>query len=169
MRRYQVHQMECGLPLPFCSPWVVVTFKTGRKEIEELETQAQLFQHCSPARVTQCILLFLPPLAECSQECRERYLKTVARVKSSLKDRPWGWLWVERGTQMGLERALEGVRLVVAFGRGTSWRMRLGLGGTLSWLDGWSLGGALRWLAGWEAELDSGGVQDWVRRVNLGE
>ena len=71
---------------------VVVTFKTGRKEIEELGTQAQLFQHCSPARVTQCILLFLPPLAECSQECRERYLKTVARVKSSLKDRPWGWL-----------------------------------------------------------------------------
>ena len=28
---------------------VVVTFKTGRKEIEELESQAQLFQHCSPA------------------------------------------------------------------------------------------------------------------------
>ena len=27
----------------------------------------------------------------------------------------------------------------------------------------------MRWLAGWEAELDSGGAQDWVKRVNLGE
>ena len=64
----------------------------------------------------------------------------------------------------------EGVHLVVAkFGRGTSWRMRLGLGGTLSWLDGWSLGGSLRWLIGWEAEMDSGVVQEWLRRVSLGE
>ena len=123
--------------------------------IEELESQAQLFQHCSPAKVTQCILLFLPLLQECSQECRARHLKTVGRVKSSMKGFSWGWLWVEGGTQPELERALggvEGVLLVVAkFGRGTRWRRRLG--GTLNW----------------EGELDSGGVREWVRRVGKGE
>ena len=123
--------------------------ETGSKEvlIEELKTQSQLFQQCSSTKVTQCILLFLPPLAECSQECRARHLKTVERVKSDSKGRLWGWLWVEGGTQMELERALggveKGVHLVVAkFGRGTSWRMRLGR--TSSWLDGWRLGGTLR-------------------------
>ena len=123
--------------------------------IEELESQAQLFQHCSPARVTQCILLFLPPLKECSQECRARHLKTVGRVKSAMKGLSWGWLWVEGGTQTELERALggvEGVLLVVAkFGRGTRWRRRLG--GILNW----------------EGELDSGGIREWVRRVGKGE
>ena len=72
---------------------------------------------------------------------------------------------------MDLERALggveEGVHLVVAkFGRGASWRMRLG---TPSWLDGWRLGGTLRWLAGWEEELNSGDVIEWVKRVGEGK
>ena len=128
--------------------------ETGNNEvsIKELKTQAQLFQQCSPTKVTQCILLFLPPLTECSPECRSRHLKTVERVKSDLKDRLWGWLWVEAGTQMGLQNSLggveEGVHLIVAkFGRRTSWRMKLGR--SPSWLYGWRLGDTLRWLAGW--------------------
>ena len=123
--------------------------------IEELETQAQLFQHCSPAKVTQCVLLFLPSLTECDQECRARHLKTVGRVKSGLKGFSWGWLWVEGGTQTELEKALGGVKgvlLVVAkFGRGKRWRRRLG--GSLNW----------------EGELESGSVREWVRRVGRGE
>ena len=123
--------------------------------IEELETQAQLFQHCSPARVTQCVLLFLPSLKECSQECRARHLKAVGRVKSGLKGFSWGWLWVEGGVQPELERALggvEGVLLVVAkFGRGMRWRRRLG--GTLSW----------------EGEVETGEIREWVRRVGKGD
>jgi len=114
--------------------------------IEELQTQAQLFKHCSPARVTQCVLLFLPSLTECGEECRAKHLKTVSRVKSGLKEMPWGWLWLEGGTQPGLEKAVggvEGVLLVVAkFGRSMRWRRRLG--GTLTW----------------EGEMDSGGGGD---------
>ena len=141
------------------------------REIEELKTQAQLFQRCSPTKASQCILTFLPPEVQCSHGCRARYLKTVARVRYGLEDRLWGWLWIEGGTQMELERALggveEGAHLVVAkFGRGTSWRMRLG---TPSWLDGWRLGGTLRWLAGWEEELNSGDVIEWVKMVGEGK
>ena len=116
----------------------------------------------------QCILLFVPPLTECSPECRSRHLKTVERVKSDLKDRLWGWLLVEAGTQMGLQNSLggveEGVHLIVAkFGRGTSWRMKLGG----NWLEGWRLGGILKWLGEWE--VDSGGVEEWVKRLSEGK
>lgn len=146
---------------------------TGNKEafIEELKTQSQLFQQCSSTKVTQCILLFLPPLAECSEECRARHLKTLERVKFDSKGRLWGWLWVEGGTQMQLERALggveEGVHLVVAkFGRGISWRMKLGK--TSRRLAGWRFGRTLRWMVGSEEEVESGGVQAWVKRVGEG-
>ena len=107
-----------------------------RHEILELETQGDLFDQCSPTLVTQCVILFLPrsswfsglltSTTGCDQACRERHLETASQVKSDLRGKPWGWLWVELGTQIELEKALGGVKeaqiVVVKFGRGTSWR-----------------------------------------------
>ena len=107
-----------------------------RHENLELETQGDLFDQCSPTLVTQCVILFLPrsswlsglltSTSGCDQACRERHLKTASLVKSDLRGKPWGWLWVEFGTQIELEKALGGVEeaqiLVVKFGRRISWR-----------------------------------------------
>ena len=107
--------------------------------IQELSSQKLLFQQCSPARKTLCLLLLLPPLDQCDHSCRLQHISSLATLRRRLLRLPYGWLWLERGQQGVLEKELglaaPAPLLVVAnFGRGLAWHRKLPEEGLGAWV-----------------------------------
>lgn len=61
---------------------------------------------CRRRGVTACVLVFLPKLSVCGEECRNDYLKTMAQASTEFTEREWGWAWATAGQQRHLEKAL---------------------------------------------------------------
>ncbi|CAD6185307.1 unnamed protein product [Caenorhabditis auriculariae] len=54
-----------------------------------------------------CIFAFLPHILDCQSECRNKHIAVLKELSEKFKKNLWGWIWVEGGSQPGLEEAFE--------------------------------------------------------------
>jgi protein disulfide-isomerase A6 len=54
-----------------------------------------------------CIVSILPHILDCQSECRNNYIKILKDQADEFKQKQWGWLWAEAGSQLAIEDALE--------------------------------------------------------------
>lgn len=54
-----------------------------------------------------CIVTILPNIYDCPSQCRNDYLKILRELGEKYKQKQWGWLWAEGGTQLAVEDALD--------------------------------------------------------------
>jgi protein disulfide-isomerase A6 len=54
-----------------------------------------------------CVVSFLPHILDCNAKCRNDYLNVLRILAERFKQKNWGWLWAEAGSQLGVEEALE--------------------------------------------------------------
>lgn len=54
-----------------------------------------------------CIVAILPNIYDCTAQCRNDYIKILKELGDKFKQKQWGWLWAEGGTQLAVEEALD--------------------------------------------------------------
>lgn len=54
-----------------------------------------------------CVVSFLPHILDCNAECRNSYLTVLKSLADKFKQKNWGWLWAEAGSQLAVEEALD--------------------------------------------------------------
>nr|QMV80799.1 protein disulfide isomerase 8 [Clitoria ternatea] len=54
-----------------------------------------------------CVVSVLPHILDCQSKCRNDYLNTLKTLAEKYKQKMWGWVWAEAGTQPEVEEALE--------------------------------------------------------------
>ncbi|KAF1763432.1 hypothetical protein GCK72_011698 [Caenorhabditis remanei] len=54
-----------------------------------------------------CIFTFLPSIFDCQSECRRAKIQILNDLAAVFKKRAFGWVWIEAGAQMELEKAFE--------------------------------------------------------------
>lgn len=54
-----------------------------------------------------CIVAILPNIYDCQSKCRNDYIKVLKELGDKFKQKSWGWLWAEAGSQTDLEQALD--------------------------------------------------------------
>ncbi|XP_041975456.1 protein disulfide-isomerase A6 homolog [Aricia agestis] len=54
-----------------------------------------------------CVVSILPHILDCNAACRNQYISILTRLGDKYKNKMWGWVWAEAGSQLALEEALE--------------------------------------------------------------
>lgn len=54
-----------------------------------------------------CVVSFLPHILDCQSKCRNAYIKVLRELADKFKQKNWGWLWAEAGSQFAVEDALD--------------------------------------------------------------
>ncbi|XP_049861730.1 protein disulfide-isomerase A6 homolog [Schistocerca gregaria] len=54
-----------------------------------------------------CVVSVLPHILDCQSDCRYSYLDTLKKMGEKYKQKMWGWIWAEAGSQPELESMLE--------------------------------------------------------------
>jgi len=74
-------------------------------EIVEMTKSDALENACSKQQL--CIISILPHILDCQSDCRNGYLKILKELGDKYKQRNWGWVWAEGGSQTEVEEAFE--------------------------------------------------------------
>lgn len=74
-------------------------------EIYQLTSEGVARTACE--RQPLCIVSILPNIYDCNADCRKSYLKILGELADKYKQRQWGWLWAEGGSQPAVEEALD--------------------------------------------------------------
>lgn len=54
-----------------------------------------------------CVITFLPHILDCNAKCRNTYLALLRQMADKYKQKQWGWLWAEAGSQTNIEESLD--------------------------------------------------------------
>ncbi|CRK86583.1 CLUMA_CG000025, isoform A [Clunio marinus] len=54
-----------------------------------------------------CVVAILPNIYDCKSECRNSFLNILKEMATKYKQKMWGWLWAEAGSQLAVEEALD--------------------------------------------------------------
>lgn len=68
-------------------------------------TDEKVYKDCTEKPL--CVLAFLPHILDCDSTCRNTYLKLLADLGAKYKQKLWGWIWADAGTQYELEQSLD--------------------------------------------------------------
>ena len=74
-------------------------------EIVELTSEKVAREQCESKPL--CIVSVLPHILDCDAKCRNKYLSILAELGDKFKQKQWGWLWSEGGSQSKVEEAVE--------------------------------------------------------------
>lgn len=54
-----------------------------------------------------CVISILPHILDCNAKCRNQYISILKEMADKYKQKMWGWLWAEGGSQTKIEEALD--------------------------------------------------------------
>ncbi|KAG5890118.1 hypothetical protein JTB14_005247 [Gonioctena quinquepunctata] len=54
-----------------------------------------------------CVVAFFPHILDCQSDCRNGYIELLTALGEKFKQKMWGWIWSEAGSQPDLENALD--------------------------------------------------------------
>lgn len=54
-----------------------------------------------------CVFAFLPHILDCDSKCRNTYVKILQDLGDKYKQKLWGWVWSEAGSQSEVESSLD--------------------------------------------------------------
>ncbi|GJQ74963.1 hypothetical protein Trydic_g9589 [Trypoxylus dichotomus] len=54
-----------------------------------------------------CVISVLPHILDCQSKCRRNYLDLLKKMGEKYKEKMWGWVWAEAGSQLELESVLD--------------------------------------------------------------
>lgn len=74
-------------------------------EVYELTSEESVKKACEEKPL--CIISVLPSIYDCQAKCRNDYLSMLREQADKFKQKLWGWLWVEAGSQYEVEQALD--------------------------------------------------------------
>lgn len=74
-------------------------------DIIELTSETVALDTCQEKPL--CVVSFLPHILDCNAECRNGYLTVLKSLADRFKQKNWGWLWSEAGSQLAIEEALD--------------------------------------------------------------
>lgn len=75
-------------------------------EVSQLLSGEQFASECTAAGRQACVLAFLPAIIDTTAAARTRSLDTLGKGAGAFASRPWGWAWLEAGSQPALEASL---------------------------------------------------------------
>jgi protein disulfide-isomerase A6 len=74
-------------------------------EITELTSEAVARSTCENQPL--CVVAILPNIYDCDAKCRNDFLTILRELGDKFKQKQWGWLWAEGGSQLAVEEALD--------------------------------------------------------------
>ncbi|XP_078039677.1 protein disulfide-isomerase A6 homolog CaBP1 [Augochlora pura] len=74
-------------------------------EVTQIINKEALENSCADKPL--CVVSVLPHILDCQSECRNNYLKILNELGEKYKQKMWGWVWAEAGSQPHIEEALE--------------------------------------------------------------
>lgn len=74
-------------------------------EVIELTGEAAVKTACEDKPL--CVISVLPSIYDCDAKCRNDYLTMLRDQADKFKQKLWGWLWIEGGSQLAVEEALD--------------------------------------------------------------
>jgi protein disulfide-isomerase A6 len=74
-------------------------------EVYELVSEEVAKKACEDKPL--CVISVLPSIYDCQSQCRNDYLKMLTEQADKFKQKLWGWLWVEAGSQFDVEQAVD--------------------------------------------------------------
>lgn len=74
-------------------------------EVYELTSEESVTKACEEKPL--CVISILPSIYDCQAQCRNNYLSMLREQADKFKQKLWGWLWVEAGSQFDLEQSLD--------------------------------------------------------------
>ncbi|KAL7042052.1 hypothetical protein ACKWTF_000999 [Chironomus riparius] len=74
-------------------------------EVYELTSEDAAKKACENKPL--CVVSILPNIYDCQADCRNGYIKMLAEQADKFKQKQWGWLWAEGGSQLAVEDALD--------------------------------------------------------------
>lgn len=74
-------------------------------EVYELTSEDALKTACDNKPL--CVVSILPNIYDCQSECRNNYIQMLSEQADKFKQKQWGWLWAEGGSQLAVEEALD--------------------------------------------------------------
>lgn len=74
-------------------------------EVKQIINEETLKEACEEHPL--CVVSVLPHILDCQSECRNSYLDTLKKMGEKYKQKMWGWIWAEAGSQPELESMLE--------------------------------------------------------------
>lgn len=74
-------------------------------EVYELTSEKAARNACEDKPL--CVVSFLPHILDCQSKCRNNYIKVLRELADKFKQKQWGWLWAEAGSQFAVEEALD--------------------------------------------------------------
>lgn len=74
-------------------------------EIIQLVDEESMKEGCGEKPL--CVVAVLPHILDCQSDCRNGYLKILNNLGEKYKQKMWGWVWSEAGSQLEVEESLE--------------------------------------------------------------
>ncbi len=74
-------------------------------EVTELTSEDVAKKTCEEKPL--CVVSFLPHILDCNAKCRNGYLDILKALADKFKQKNWGWLWAEAGSQLAVEEAMD--------------------------------------------------------------